>query len=125
MYEHDDKINSFVNLTAWKVGHELVISIYNETDKFPTKEKYSLIDQIRRASVSITSNLAEGFGRSSTKDKLRFYDIARGSLIEVQNQLLIARDINYINSEQFNQLGMLSVRVHKLINALIKSLRTA
>jgi four helix bundle protein len=79
-----------------------------------------LTNQLRRAAVSFTSNIAEGFSRNSFKEKLQFYSVALGSLTEVQNQLLIARDINYISQEEFRLLAEQSVKVSKITNGLIK-----
>ena len=76
---------------------------------------------MRRCVVSITSNVAEGFSRRTTKDKIQFYTMAQGSLTELQNQLLIARDLNYLDKEIFLKIAELTVRVSKLINGLIKS----
>lgn len=115
------KITSFTSLMAWKEGHKLVLMIYEATDKFPDREKFCLIDQIRRCVISITSNIAEGFSRFNKKEKKQFYRIALGSLTELQNQLLIARDIKYLSSSDFNQIAEQTVVVSKLINGLIKS----
>lgn len=117
------KIQNFTDLIAWKEGHELVLFIYKITDKFPQKEIYGLTSQIRRAAVSITSNIAEGFSRNSYKEKIQFYYLALGSLTELQNQFIIAKDINYINNAVFDKLSKLSIIVSKLINGLIKSLK--
>ena len=76
-----NKIKSFTDLTAWKEGHKLVLLIYKLTKKFPKEESYGLTDQIRRCSVSITSNIAEGFSRKSQKEKLQFYHMSLGSLL--------------------------------------------
>jgi len=76
---------------------------------------------MRRCAVSITSNIAEGFSRQSYKEKLYFYSIALGSVTELQNQLLIARDVGYIVKERFQEMAEQSVKVHKIINGLIKS----
>jgi four helix bundle protein len=81
---------------------------------------FGLTNQIRRAAVSITSNIAEGFSRQSNKEKIQFYSTARGSLTELQNQLLIAKDIKYICANSFNKIAELTVVVSKLINGLIK-----
>ncbi|KKR76512.1 MAG: hypothetical protein UU21_C0008G0019 [Candidatus Levybacteria bacterium GW2011_GWA2_40_8] len=86
------KIQSFTDLEVWKQAHKLVIEIYRVTKKFPKEERYSLVDQMRRAAISITSNIAEGFSRQGKKEKLQFYFMARGSLTELQNQLLVARN---------------------------------
>lgn len=92
------KIQSFTDLYAWQAGHKLVLSIYEVTQKFPKEELFGLTNQLRRAAVSITSNIAEGFSRSSYKEKSQFYSMALGSLTEIQNQLLIAKDIKYLSS---------------------------
>lgn len=118
--EEKIKIKSFTDLVAWKEGHKLVISIYNITKHFPKEELFGLNNQIRRAAVSITSNIAEGFSRQSNKEKIQFYSTARGSLTELQNQLLIAKDIKYISANSFNKTAELTVVVSKLINGLIK-----
>ncbi len=117
------KISSFTDLDAWKYGHKLVLEIYKITNDFPSEEKFGLVNQLRRAAVSITSNLAEGFSRQSYKEKIQFYSISQGSTTEVQNQLLISKDLNYIDSEIFSRLAEQSVTIHKLINGLIKSSR--
>ena len=81
--------------------------------------------QLRRAAVSVTSNIAEGFSRETAKDKIRFYFMSKGSLTEIQSQLAIARDIGYLKINDFNELAIKSIIVHKLIAGMIKSLRSA
>lgn len=115
------KIKSFTDLTTWKKGHELVLMIYKITNGFPKEERFGLALQLRRAIVSFTSNVAEGFGRKTYKEKRRFYSMALGSLTEVQNQLLIAKDIRYIKSEIFDKLASETIILSKLTNGLIKS----
>lgn len=117
------KIKSFTDLIAWKEAHKLVIIIYQTTKLFPKDEMFGLTNQIRRAVISITSNLAEGFSRNTFKDKTQFYSIALGSLTEVQNQLLIARDIGYLDRNIFKQVADQSILVSKLCNGLLKSNR--
>lgn len=116
----NSKIKSFTDLNAWREGHKLVIEIYQITKNFPKEELFSLTNQIKRAAVSITSNIAEGFSRQSFKEKAQFYSIARGSVTEIQNQLLIAKDIKYLTVDKFNKVAERTVVVHKLINGLIK-----
>lgn len=116
----DNKITNFTDLNAWKYGHQLVLNIYKVTDKFPDKERYSLIDQMRRAAVSITSNIAEGFSRKSSKEKSQFYSMSLGSLTEVQNQLMVARDVHYLKLDDYQAIYDLSVIVSKIVNGLIK-----
>lgn len=120
----NSKITSFTDLIAWQKGHFLVVAIYELTNKFPKHELYSLGDQMRRCSISITSNIAEGFSRKTYKEKVQFYMIALGSLTELQNQLLVARDVKYISQEQFQNLANHTVEVSKLINGLIKGTKT-
>ncbi|MFZ2970116.1 MAG: four helix bundle protein [Minisyncoccia bacterium] len=120
MNNESAKIRSFTDLNAWKEGHRLVLMIYEITKDFPKEEIFGLTSQIRRCAVSITSNIAEGFSRQSYKEKVRFYSIALGSTTELQNQLLIARDVGYITKEQFQNIAEQSVKVHKITNGLIK-----
>lgn len=115
------KIKSFTDLNAWREGHKLVLMIYKATKSFPSHEKFSLTGQLQRAAISITSNIAEGFARNSNKEKARFFYTALGSLTEVQNQLLIAKDLSYISQAEFTRIADQSVLVNKLINGLIKS----
>lgn len=115
------KIKSFTDLNAWREGHKLVLMVYEATDKFPKKEIFCLVIQMRRAAISITSNIAEGFSRQTNKEKYQFYSIAHGSLTEIQNQLLIARDLKYVDSKEFSRIATQSVTVHKLITGLKKA----
>ena len=110
----------FKDLEAWKVGHEIVLRIYQYTKNFPKEERYGLISQMRRCAVSITSNLAEGFGRRSFREKAQFYAIAQGSVVELQNQLLISRDVGYLSSAIYADLEPSMIRLHKMVNGLIK-----
>lgn len=116
-------IQSFTDLDTWKEGHKLVIEIYRVTKNYPLDEQFGLTSQIRRAAVSITSNIAEGFSRHSYADKAHFYTIAHGSLTELQNQLLVSRDVGYITSEVFETLAEQSVITHKLLTGLLKTTR--
>lgn len=114
-------IKSFTDLTAWKKSHQLVLDIYKITQDFPKEEIFGITNQMRRCSVSVTSNIAEGFSRKFKKEKIYFYRISLGSLTELQNQLLIARDVNYLKKETFNKISQKTIECHKLINGLIKS----
>lgn len=116
-------IKSFTELNTWREGHKLVLEIYKITKSFPAEERFGLCDQMRRCSVSITSNIAEGFSRKSKKEKAQFFYMALGSVTELQNQLLIARDIDYFNKNIFQDIAKQTVIVSKLINGLIKSSR--
>lgn len=112
------KIHSFTNLYAWQEGHKLVLMVYKITKQFPKEEIFGLVSQMRRCVISTTSNIAEGFSRNTAKDKIKFYCIAHGSLTELQNQLLAARDIGYIKREEFNKIAEQTIVVHKLITGL-------
>jgi len=117
----EEKIRNFTDLVAWKEAHQLVLHIYKLTNKFPNEEKFGLVNQTRRAVVSITSNIAEGFGRNTAKDKSQFYSIAKGSLLEVQSQLLIAKDLEYIKDGGCKLLEENIIKVAKLLSGLMKS----
>lgn len=116
-------IKSFVDLDAWKRGHELVLGIYKLTSAFPKNETFGLISQIKRAAVSVTSNIAEGFARYSLKEKIRFYFISQGSLAEVQNQLMIARDLKYITPNDCEKCLQLAQDTSQIIHGLIRSIK--
>lgn len=118
------KIRTFTQLTAWKKAHRFVLFIYKITKAFPKEELYGLVNQLRRAVVSITSNIAEGFYRRTANDKNHFYYDSLVSLAEVQNQLIISRDLTYVTNNVFQDLAGNSIEVHKLINGLIKSSST-
>ena len=114
------KIVEFTDLVVWQEGHKLVILIYQITSKFPKAELYSLIDQMRRAATSITSNIAEGFGRQTYKEKVYFYYLAQGSLTELKNQIYIAKDIRYLNTAEYQQLINQINIAHQLLQGLIR-----
>ncbi|TSC90855.1 MAG: hypothetical protein CEN92_362 [Candidatus Berkelbacteria bacterium Licking1014_96] len=118
------KIKSFTDLLVWQDGHQFVLEIYKITREFPKEEMFGLTMQLRRATVSFTSNIAEGFSRSTYKEKSRFYSMSLGSLTEVQNQLLIARDIGFISQDKFQELASKTITLSKMINGLIKKSRT-
>lgn len=123
MKSESTKIRNFTDLYAWKEGHKLALAIYKITRKFPKEEQFGLVAQLRRAAVSLTSNIAEGFGRRSYKDKAQFYSISLGSLYEIENQLLISKDINYVTQDDFSLLHPQLLTVNKILNGLIKSSR--
>ncbi len=124
MNEVSEKIRNFTDMYAWKDGHRLVLMIYECTRKFPREEIYGLVSQMRRAAVSVTSNLAEGFGHRTMPDKAQFYTITAGSLSELHNQLIIVRDLALISDVDFNTIQEQLIRTHKLVNGLISSTRT-
>src|SRR5260221_749921 len=114
-----DKIKEFTDLLVWQEGHKLVLLVYKITQSFPKQEVYSLVDQMRRAASSITSNVAEGFGRQGYKEKIQFYYLAQGSLTELKNQLLISKDVGYQSQTNFDQLMTQAYKTHQLLQGLI------
>ena len=113
------KIQSFTDLIVWQEGHTLVLLIYKSTKEFPPREIYALTDQMRRAVSSITSNIAEGFGRQGYKEKLQFYYVAQGSLTELKNQLMIAKDVGYLKKKDYEMLLEQANHTHRLLQGLI------
>lgn len=114
-------INDFTDLDVWKLGHKLVISIYLMIKKFPKFEQYGLSDQMRRAAVSVTSNIAEGFGRQGVKEKIQFYYMSMGSLTELKNQMFVAKDVGYIDIKTFDQIQNQIGDVYRLLRGFIRS----
>lgn len=117
-----ESIKTFKDLETWQKAHQLALSIYQITQSFPSEEKFGLISQIRRATISITANIAEGFGRYHFKDKLKFYYNSRGSLFEVQNFLLLSKDLSFLDPASHKKLYMASEEVARLLYGLIRSL---
>ncbi len=115
---------SFEKLEVWQLAKKLVVLIYEVTRMFPAEEKYGLVSQMRRASVSICSNLAEGAGRKTQKDQSHFYTIAYGSMLELLNQCIISKDLNWINDDTYPLLRQEIDRVSVRINALRNSALT-
>lgn len=121
---NNQKIKNFTDLVAWKESHQIVLQIYKITDNFPQKEIYALTSQMRRAAVSITSNIAEGFSRKSNKEKIQFYHLSLGSLPKLENQLIISHDVGYIDNNTLYYILNILKNSAKLINGLIKYLRS-
>ena len=113
------KVQSFRDLGVWREGHKLVIMVYEFTKTFPKEESFGIVSQLMRAAVSITSNIAEGFSRHGIKEKVQFYSMAHGSLTEIENQLIISKDVGYLSSDTFNKTFEQLVLTHKLLNGLI------
>lgn len=116
LYEYN-----FEKLTVWKVAIELAKDIYAASKKFPTSEIYGLTNQIRRAIVSVSSNIAEGSIRATKADKKRFYDIAAGSLMETLSQLVLAKELEYLTDDVYCVLRDKLGNVSRMLNSLIKS----
>ncbi len=115
--------SSYRDLRTWKQAIEVTVQVYRATAAFPKHELYGLVSQLRRASVSIASNIAEGKGRSSDREFILFLHHARGSLLEVETQLLIANRLGYISELESRQLNDQLEHLAKGLNALINSLK--
>jgi four helix bundle protein len=118
------KIKIFTDLIVWQEGHKLVLKIYELTDEFPQKEKFGLSNQMQRAAVSITSNIAEGFSRKGYREKIQFFYTSLGSVTELQNQLIVAKDLKYISLKDYNIVSEQLIIVQKLLNGFIKKTKT-
>ena len=117
-----ERLRDFKELSVWQKSHQLAVLIYGATANFPKTEQFSLTNQLRRAAVSVPSNIAEGFERRSNKEFSQFLGIARGSIAEVQTQLLLARDIGYLKPDVHDELIGVAIEVHKMVNGLLKTL---
>ncbi|MFC1788178.1 four helix bundle protein [Patescibacteria group bacterium] len=95
----NQKISHFTDLHAWKKSHKIVLETYKATKTFPDDEKFGLVSKMRRACISVTSNIAEGFGRRSPREKVRFYTMAHASLTELQNQFITSKDLWFFSKE--------------------------
>lgn len=117
------KIQSYRDLIAWQKAVDLAEYIHNASEKFPRREIFALSAQIRRATYSISSNIAEGQGRATTRDFLNFLSIARGSLFEVQSQVYVAQRLRYVDAATCKKLVDATDELGRIINGLIKSLQ--
>ncbi len=116
-------VKSYQELETWQVAMKLVAEVYRVTKDFPREEIYGLTNQLRRAAVSVPSNIAEGQGRDSTKEFLHHLAIARGSLYEAETQLLIAKQLEYLKQPDADSLSAMIASIGRLINGLARSLQ--
>jgi len=117
------KINRFSDLTVWQRAHELTLETYRLTAKFPRSEQFGIVSQLRRSAASVSANIAEGFGRRTTKELLRCLQISRGELEETRYFMILSRDLSYISAEEFGSMNDHCDSVGQLINALGRSLK--
>lgn len=115
-------MQDFTKLQVWQKAHQFTLGIYKITKDFPTEEKFGLTSQLRRASCSIGSNLAEGCGRTTNKELARFTAIAQGSAFEARYQLILAQDLNYISTERFEFFEKKIVEISRMLNGLAQRL---
>jgi four helix bundle protein len=116
-------IKSYQDLVAWQKGMDLVELVYHVSARFPVEERFGLTSQVRRAAVSIPSNIAEGQARSS-RDFLRFLDYSKGSLAETETQILVGERLKFITSQESQTVLTLSTEVGRIVSGLIKSIPT-
>ena len=115
--------SSYKDLIAWQKGMELVASLYDATEGFPTNEQFGLTSQLRRAAVSVHSNIAEGKAHYSNRDFVRFLRHARGSIAEIETQILIAQQRKYLSTETTTHLTQRLDELGRILSGLINSLR--
>ncbi len=111
------------DLRVWQQSIEMVTSIYMLTQTFPKEELFGLVSQMRRASVSVPSNIAEGYARGTDKEKLHFLRVSSGSMSEVETQLMLSLNLGYIYQEKYNELAEAISSIWKQLNALISSIK--
>ena len=116
------KSQSFEDVEVWRVAHQWVLSVYKYTQKFPREELFGLTSQLRRAAVSVPANIAEGFGKRGKLDKVRFYNIAQGSLNECRYYLILSHDLGFGDS---NHLLQEQSRIGRMLHAYMKAITTA
>jgi len=114
---------SYRDLVAWQKAMKFVTAIYEVTQRFPSEERYGLTNQLRRASVSVPSNIAEGQARFSQKEFHHFLSMARGSLVEIETQLLIARNLKYLQPAKAEELLATADEIGRILNGLISSIK--
>jgi len=117
----EKKLQSFKDLNVWQKSSDLAILVYKITEKFPRSELYGLTNQMRRAVVSISSNIAEGFKRNHKKEKLQFYNLAYSSAAELESQIEISYKLTYLSAQDYQKLISLTIEVAKMVDGLIKS----
>lgn len=118
-----EQTEGFEQLEVWQKAIDLAVETYQLTDEFPKSEIYSLTNQMRRASSSISANIAEGYGRHGYKEKLQFYKIANGSLLELKSFCYLSQRLGYLNKQQLEGILPRFTALQKLLNALIRSIR--
>jgi four helix bundle protein len=119
-----EKSKIFMDLIVWQKAHSFVLSVYKDSERFPKSELFGLSSQFRRAAVSIAANIAEGYRKKGSADKLRFLNIAQGSLEECRYYIILSNDLNYINEEIKTELSKQIEEVSRLLNSYCKGILT-
>src|SRR4051794_13595338 len=117
-------MGDFQQLSVWQTGHALALEVHRSTGTFPIFERYGLAAQMRRAAVSVVSNIAEGCGRQNDRELAYYLRIARGSVRELECQLLLSRDLGYVTREVWEELHRAVERTSKMLSGLIRTVRT-
>lgn len=117
-----DNTKTFKDLIVWQKAHAFVLLAYSVSKYFPKEELFSLTSQFRRAAVSVAANIAEGYAKRGKPDKLRYFNIAQGSLEECRYYIVLCLDLKYCNEEQYKQLVDYSEETSKLLNAYCRSI---
>ena len=118
-------MKTFKDIIAWKKAYELTLAVYRYTADFPRNEEFGLKSQLRRVTVSIISNIAEGFKRNGNRDKIRFYNQSQSSLEEVKCQLMLSMDLKYLSHEIYVLLDKMSDECGRVLNGWILSQKSA
>jgi four helix bundle protein len=114
-------MKTFKDIIAWQKGYELTLNIYKITANFPKNEEFGLKSQLRRAAVSVISNIAEGFKRRGNKDQLRFYNQSQASLEEIKCQLMLSNDLSYMTNEKYKNLDKMADENARILYGWIQS----
>jgi len=114
-------LKNFKDLKVWQKAYQLCLELYRMTKPFPSEERYGLTSQIRRAAVSVPSNIAEGYGRRTTGEYIQALYVAYGSLCELETQALLSKDLDYLNKQASERIGAMLGEVERMLKALIKS----
>ncbi len=122
MEESIRKTKSFEELLVWQKAHSFVLRVYRLTSEFPKSEQFGLTSQFRRAAVSIPANIAEGYKKKGKPDKLRFFNIAQGSLEECRYYIILSRDLNYISDKDAKELTSELIEVSVLLNSFCNAI---
>ncbi len=117
------RYKTFEEMPVWQKAMDLAVKVFSLTEDLPSKEDYGLTSQVRRSALSVSGNIAEGFGRNHSKDKIKFYYNARGSLTETSNHLIYGKRTGYFNQSIFNEASDLIEEIWKELNSLISALK--
>ncbi|TVQ62721.1 MAG: four helix bundle protein [Phycisphaerales bacterium] len=117
-------MRSFEDLTAWQLSMACCVGVYKASESFPSDERFGLVSQVRRAAVSVPSNIAEGYGRGSRQDYARFLRVARGSMNEVETQLIIAVRLGYLSDEMYREVRNQYAEAGRVLAGLIRSIES-